>query len=732
MSALDRLDDELVAAARAGDRAAMQELAARYLPLVYAVVGRAADSDLDVDDIVQETMVRLVSGLPGLREQTRFRSWVVTIALRQLADARRAARQQRLARGRLTELVEHPDPASDFVGLVMLRQTLSHEQREVVEATRWLDPAYRDLLSLWWLEVGGHLTRADVAAAVGQPVPHVGVRVQRMRQQLDTARRVVGTLRARPGCPALREVTVAWDGQPDPLWRKRIARHVQDCAGCADHSGPPVPPERLLAGLPLPVPPVHLTAITGSPITGSISDGSTSNGVADGTDTATNAIGAPGAGAHAGWSALRLAKLVLPVAAAGLAVTTAVVVFRPAAGPPTSVPSAPVSAVSLPPVTSAGGTAPAIPPPARPTGFVYPAPGQRAAGGGRLPASASGSEYLGEQKTNIPTGIDRDLGFSGVVNGQSVWTYGDTILDKSINGIKPMAYDSVALGEKTDTSKIHFKNLGSFGQPGNWVPLTPTEKNTGGVSRFAMGGTNVIEYAPGKGLVYYLKNDRQGGVNRLMGAGVAQVEADANGASATRTRPVHSANTSTDSDTLLWGPSDPWYGDIGITYDPRDKKVYAYGNGPDRGVYLARVPATQANDVTAYEYWDQSTQSWYTGVKKVDRNQAIFSHHHDTPFQHQEIFSQSNAFWSNYYNAWMFLTSGGYPGTRIAVMTAPKLEGPWTALTKVSDACPATNAVCYAVAPHPEYDESGKTVLVSYTEWAGPRMTVQLRRITFT
>ncbi len=74
--------------------------------------------------------------------------------------------------------------------------------------------------------------------------------------------------------------------------------------------------------------------------------------------------------------------------------------------------------------------------------------------------------------------------------------------------------------------------------------------------------------------------------------------------------------------------------------------------------------------MTAYEYWDQSQQSWYTGVRKVDRNQAIFSHHYDPAVQHQEMFSQSNAFWSNYYNAWMFLAAGDYQGKTIAVMTA--------------------------------------------------------------
>jgi hypothetical protein len=34
-------------------------------------MGRAADADLDVDDIVQETMLHVVTGLPGLRDATR-------------------------------------------------------------------------------------------------------------------------------------------------------------------------------------------------------------------------------------------------------------------------------------------------------------------------------------------------------------------------------------------------------------------------------------------------------------------------------------------------------------------------------------------------------------------------------------------------------------------------------------------------------------------------------------
>ena len=54
----DEDDRALVVAARAGDQRARDRLVAAYLPLVYNVVGRALDGHADVDDVVQETMLR--------------------------------------------------------------------------------------------------------------------------------------------------------------------------------------------------------------------------------------------------------------------------------------------------------------------------------------------------------------------------------------------------------------------------------------------------------------------------------------------------------------------------------------------------------------------------------------------------------------------------------------------------------------------------------------------------
>ena len=48
----------LVTAARAGDAEAQDALVSTFLPLVYNIVGRALNGSVDVDDVVQNTMLR--------------------------------------------------------------------------------------------------------------------------------------------------------------------------------------------------------------------------------------------------------------------------------------------------------------------------------------------------------------------------------------------------------------------------------------------------------------------------------------------------------------------------------------------------------------------------------------------------------------------------------------------------------------------------------------------------
>ncbi|MFJ3204236.1 sigma-70 family RNA polymerase sigma factor [Streptomyces sp. NPDC086989] len=240
----------LVAATRAGDPRAQDELVSTYLPLVYNIVGRALNGSCDVDDVVQDTMLRALDGLGTLRSDDSFRSWLVAIAMNRVR-AHWQARHTAPGESGLEAAWELADPGADFVDLTVLRLQLEGQQRETARATRWLDTDDRALLSLWWLECAGELTRAEVAAALELSPQHTAVRVQRMKAQLESARVVERALATQPPCEELRAVTAGWDGAPSTLWRKRIARHARECVRCAGLWGGLLPAEGLLAGLAL-------------------------------------------------------------------------------------------------------------------------------------------------------------------------------------------------------------------------------------------------------------------------------------------------------------------------------------------------------------------------------------------------------------------------------------------------------------------------------------------------
>ncbi|MFI1961794.1 sigma-70 family RNA polymerase sigma factor [Streptomyces althioticus] len=239
-----------VEAARRGDQRAQDDLVATCLPLVYNVVGRALNGHPDVDDVVQETMLRVLGSLGSLDDPARFRSWLVAVTMNQLRHHWRDHRTDPPRSG-LHDARELADPGADFVDLTILRLGLEGQRREVAEATRWLNSDDQALLSLWWLEAAGELTRAEVAAALELPPPHAAVRVQRMKAQLETARLVVRALSAQPRCVLLDDVVAGWDLTPSALWRKRIARHARDCTVCAGYQSGLVPAEGLLVGLGL-------------------------------------------------------------------------------------------------------------------------------------------------------------------------------------------------------------------------------------------------------------------------------------------------------------------------------------------------------------------------------------------------------------------------------------------------------------------------------------------------
>jgi len=73
-------DTRWAARGREGDRGAMERLVERHHDTVRRLLWRFARTPEDLDDLVQETFLRMVRGLPRWRAEQPFRHWLLRIA----------------------------------------------------------------------------------------------------------------------------------------------------------------------------------------------------------------------------------------------------------------------------------------------------------------------------------------------------------------------------------------------------------------------------------------------------------------------------------------------------------------------------------------------------------------------------------------------------------------------------------------------------------------------------
>ncbi|KAI9715294.1 MAG: hypothetical protein M1828_000894 [Chrysothrix sp. TS-e1954] len=351
------------------------------------------------------------------------------------------------------------------------------------------------------------------------------------------------------------------------------------------------------------------------------------------------------------------------------------------------------------------------------TKAVTPLPGQGQPGPGQMPPKVKNLQYTEPMRFHHPKGHEhktlRDLGFTGVLDGKIVWTFGDTLMGTHEHNMI-CATDSTAIGHVSDPmSACDTALYPNSDNVREWIPCNKEEEARGGLSEWAFGGTNIVEIAPNKGLVYYLINHRPGGNGTIKGAGVATCHMGPN-----------NVPEATRAGVQLWNDFEPHWGDVGVAYDPRDDHIYAFGHGPQRddnelGVrtYLCKAPAHEAMDVDKYSYWNEAQKEWtrqrFTrqggmGSLKVEMEHAIFG---------WCAMNQATPFWSNYFNKWMFLHGSCFPDPQVEVRTADKLEGPWEAHGQIASTLPdgKGEGFRYCVCGHPEFDPSGKTVLVTWT-----------------
>jgi RNA polymerase sigma-70 factor, ECF subfamily len=151
-------------------RGAWREVEARLRPFVARRVPPA-----DVDDVVQDTFVRVHRGLSALADGERFGAWVYRVASSAIAD-----HQRRRIRHPSTSATapEGSEPSIPFEG----DDTLESELAECIALfVARLPSPYREAITLTELE---GLSQKDAASMLGISISGMKSRVQRGRERI--------------------------------------------------------------------------------------------------------------------------------------------------------------------------------------------------------------------------------------------------------------------------------------------------------------------------------------------------------------------------------------------------------------------------------------------------------------------------------------------------------------------------------------------------------------------
>jgi RNA polymerase sigma-70 factor (ECF subfamily) len=209
-------DDSLLAAARAGDRQALEALLERHEAQVYRFGMKMCGDPEDAKDVLQDTLLAMARGVRDFRGASSISTWLYTIARRFCIKKRRRSafapeEERSLDAGAPAEATQLADPAHSPDDALAGKQV----ERALERAIDDLEPMYREVLLL--RDVEG-LTAAEVAEVLGVTTQAVKSRLHRAR--LSVRARVAPLLGIETELPANAGAC------PDVL--TMFSRHIED------------------------------------------------------------------------------------------------------------------------------------------------------------------------------------------------------------------------------------------------------------------------------------------------------------------------------------------------------------------------------------------------------------------------------------------------------------------------------------------------------------------------
>ncbi len=168
-------DKVLISRAQSGDEQAFADLMRAYYAFVYAIVIGIVNNPHDAEEVVQDTFLNAYRGLAQYEEQTKFRSWLATIARNRSLNWLRAQRMDTVS---INEVEEHtlqtPNTLDD--------QLIRDEQRELIRrAMETLSQKDKEIARSYYLDGASY---DELIRIHGLSYKAISFRLSRAKQRL--------------------------------------------------------------------------------------------------------------------------------------------------------------------------------------------------------------------------------------------------------------------------------------------------------------------------------------------------------------------------------------------------------------------------------------------------------------------------------------------------------------------------------------------------------------------
>jgi RNA polymerase sigma-70 factor (ECF subfamily) len=162
--------------------ASFDEVAEQLSGKLRAYLERMVGNPTEVDDLLQETLIKIERGLPGFQGRSSLETWSFTIATRVAADHfRRPEARARIVEMEENDASEDPADAGPDVGERLIIKEMNSCIRGVIDS---LPEDYRAALVLHDLQ---GLTANETAAVCGCSLATAKIRIHRARKRLQQA-----------------------------------------------------------------------------------------------------------------------------------------------------------------------------------------------------------------------------------------------------------------------------------------------------------------------------------------------------------------------------------------------------------------------------------------------------------------------------------------------------------------------------------------------------------------